>query len=217
VNICEYSMTTGNQLHRIPLVTRMAKTEKSMPATELLQSEAQQSGRRLILRFMEKDKPVLDRIEFVYKTGSRPAFWQRGDIENNFGWTEVPQALSLLFLDYVLADPATLAAHFSLRGEKKDSLAASLGNAIYQPKDRIHGLFVERVDRGVVSRVQSVFGGDNIHGKLERERRIQVRPEFLPQHCIEIYWEPRGLKAFIKHIEFHFVVIPETIEIYISE
>jgi hypothetical protein len=160
-------------------------------------------GRRLKLRFINKDKPELDRVEFQISAACAPEFWQRGDSAHNFGWTEVPQALAILFLDYVCADRETLALHFSLRGSPKSSLAASLGDAIYQPKHSIHNLLVEAFERGGrASRVQQILGGDNIHGKRNRERRIQVKPDYLPQDCVEVFWDSRGALPLSRPIEF---------------
>jgi hypothetical protein len=209
-NAKKFNNRPGKFLLNTRAVTRMGKTPKQsadMTATELCAtnppSEARQLGRRLILRFTGKDKPELDRIEFQWKQNTPPSFWQRGNAANNFGWTEVPQALALVILDYVCATPPTSAEHFSLRGPRRDCLAASLGDAIYQPKHRIHELFVEHLTPGgVVSRVQSVFDGDNIHGKQNRERRIHVNAEFLPQDCIEVFWEVRGPAALSKPVEF---------------
>jgi hypothetical protein len=200
----------------------MAKLPKT--ATELCgetpQSEAYQLGRRLKLRFINKDKPELDRIEFQASAAHAPEYWQRGDSAHNFGWTEVPQALALLFLDYVCADRETLALHFSLRGSQKSSLAASLGDAIYQPKHSIHNLLVEALEKGGrVSRVQWLLGGDNIHGKRNRERRIQVKPDYLPQDCVEIFWDSRGALPLSRPIEFQTLLqrIQKSLELEIKE
>lgn len=161
------------------------------------------NGRRLILKFVGADKPELDRIEFFCNGVPPSDFWQRGHPENNFTWTRVPQAFSILFLDYALAGLRGTSEGFVFRGENKGSLAASLGDAIYQPKSRIHGLFVEHLDsRAIVSRVPRIFDGINLHGKEDGERRIFIRKDFLPPGCIEIFWEPRGKNRLTRLDDF---------------
>ena len=157
------------------------------------QSEACKIGRRLILKFVGEDKPELDRFEFRFKDSTAPVFWQRGDEIHNFVWTEVPQAFALLFLDYLWSASLKSSEPFFFRGAKNGSHAASLGDAIHQPKHRIHELFIETFPSGgTASCVRRVFAGDNLHGKANRERRVSVKADFLPPDCVEVFWDGRG-------------------------
>jgi len=163
----------------------------SSPVTE---SKPRQGGRRIILKFIGGDHPELDRIECRWSAESQPAYWQQGDPENPLSWREVAQALSLIFLDYLAAGESTIGPTF-FSGARKGSLAASLGAVISDSSTRLHSLLIERLPKGsLVSRVEQVFAGVNVHGKDKEndERRIFVRSEFLPQDCIEIYWTLQG-------------------------
>lgn len=153
-------------------------------------SDARKYGRRLILKFRGADKPELDRIEFQTNLSSPAEHWQQGGGPNNFTYSKVPQALAVVFLEYLCALGKGRVGPVFLSGPQKGSLAASLGDAIYQTEHRIHSLFAEMLSSGqAVSRVRQVFGGKNVHGKDEGERRIHVRSEFLPPDCLEVYWD----------------------------
>jgi len=135
----------------------------------------------------------MDRIEFRFSESTKPVFWQRGDPNHSFFWTEVPQAIALLFLDYGCWELPQSTDPFFFSGAKKDSLAASLGDALHQPKHRIQELFVDTSSGGgTVGCWRKIFGGDNVHGKSPRDRRISVRSDFLPQDCLEFFWDSRG-------------------------
>jgi hypothetical protein len=157
-------------------------------------SEPHQQGRRLLLKFIGGDHPELDRIEFQWSSESEAAHWQQGDAKNQLSWTKIPQALSLVFLDYLAATGGKIPGPVVFTGARNGSLAASLGDAISDRNSRLHILFMERRHHAPPgSRVKHVFGGKNHHGKEDGERRIFVRSEHLPADCIDLYWTAQGL------------------------
>ena len=169
--------------------TAQAVTALSSPSPE---SGPRQEGRRLILKFIGGHHPELDRVQFQWSATSEPAHWQQGDPpeKSPMTWSEVPQALTLIFLHYLIAGPQTTGPVF-FTGARQGSPAASLGIAISNSSTGIHKLFQERLDSGAtVSRVRQIFAGKNVHGKDkdDPQRRIFVRSENLPPDCIEVYW-----------------------------
>jgi|GEM_PF-797707 len=145
------------------------------------------NGRHLILRFIGGNNPQLDRIEFQWNATSKPTYWQQGDKVNAMSWTKVPQALSILFLDYL--GEGNPVGPVYLSETNGGDLAKALGNAISDKGSKLHELFVERQPKSLpFSRVKQVFGGKNIHGKDVGGRRICVQIETLPTDCVEVYW-----------------------------
>jgi hypothetical protein len=63
-------------------------------------SKQRQLGRRLKLTFRGGDRPELQKIQFCFDDKSKFTCYEKG-VTSYFGWSEVPWALSLLFLDYV--------------------------------------------------------------------------------------------------------------------
>jgi hypothetical protein len=184
---------------------------KDWTATELFGdaggSEARQIGRRLTLRFLGKSKPELDRAEFhALASCPRAAYIQQRDPEHSFTWTRVPQALSLLFLEYLCAALEGREADFCFRGARTASLAASLGDAMGKNTGILYDLFKEAVGTAEATRLKWVLDGHNLHGKEDNERRIIVRSEYLPADCVEVFWEgkplitPEALRAFGNNI-----------------
>ena len=168
-----------------------AKQSGAISALELcsggIESEPWRLGRRLVLKFIGGNHPEVDRIQCRWSESSQTVYWQQGDSKNPMSWTKVPQALALIFLDYLSVKEDVGPTFFC--GARNGSLAASLGDAISQKGGRLHELLMEWLPKGIpTSRVAQVFDGRNIHGKEEGERRIFVRDDFLPADCIEVYW-----------------------------
>ena len=168
-------------------------------------SEPFKSGRVLVLKFRGKDSPELDRIEFQCLKSNPVVFWQQGDNQHNFTWTKVPRALAVIFLDYLGASGSGTKFPVFFSGAR-GSLAASLGDAIYQPEHSLHALLSERLTSGeVVSRTRQVFGGKNVHGKEAGDRRITIRSDYLPPDCIEVYWDEIGEGPLINLDDIQFL------------
>jgi hypothetical protein len=155
-------------------------------------SDPRRQGRRLLLKFIGGEHPELDRIEFQWSKESKLTYWQQGDGQqkNPMSWTKVPQALALIFLDYLAVyGKETLGPVFFCDAEN-GGLATSLGNAIGNKDGKLYELLAEQLPKSFPqARVRHVFGGKNIYGKEEGERRIAVRPEHLPPDCIEVFWK----------------------------
>ena len=142
----------------------------------------------LTLKFVARE-PQLDRIVFRWSDTSQPAYWQQGDSENPMSWTRLPQALALIFLDYLSAARAKRVGPVFFYEGNSGGLVSALGNAIGDLDHRLHGLFAERLLGGKPrSRVKQVFHCKNVYGKGEGERRIFIRSDFLPPESIEVYW-----------------------------
>lgn len=162
-------------------------------------SAAKQSGRRLLLKFLGPNKPELDRIEFWWTTPGYCFYWQVGASENEMSWSKVPQALAIIFSDYVISDSAHRPILFT--DSNGGEFAGALGNEISESAKSIHRLFAERLlDGTILSRVRNIFGGKNFRGKDEGERRIFIEPDNLPPDCIEVYWPVYG-QAQITDVE----------------
>ena len=164
------------------------------PASGGVASESGEQGRRLLLKFIGGDKPELDRIECRWSKDSKSGYWQQGDAPENspMAWTPVPQALALIFLDYLSAAGTETVGPVFFSESNSGGLAISLGNAIHDKDGKLHELFVERLpSQFPASRVKQAFAGKT-HGKDEKERRIFVRSDNLPPDCIEIYWVLQG-------------------------
>ena len=157
-----------------------------------VESEPRRLGRRLILRFFSRVKPELNAAEFHYSAGARKFAYlkQRDNKGFSFTWTKVPQAWSLLFLEYLCAGLEGRAESFNFPGSRYGSLAAALGYAIAKNSGKIYDLFTEYPpEGGEVPCVQKVFNWSNLEGKEDNERRIMVRSDFLPSDCVEVHWE----------------------------
>lgn len=156
-------------------------------------SDAFQLGRRLVLEFSGDQSPTLCKIQYFARRGEDPTFWEINHPTNGFSWTDVPQALSLLFVDYLIWDKTGRAGVFDFVGSCTSSPAASLGDAIYG-KGPIQELFAgtERPGEPIKPHAKRIFvNGDNIHGRatIERDRKISVSQNFLPPDCVAIVWD----------------------------
>ena len=164
-------------------------------ATELFPngpgSESFQRGRRLTLEFSGEEVPVLQKIQYRPTRAEDPEFWEGQHPTKGFSWSEVPQALALLFVDYLVWDKSGQPERFYFSGSCRGSHAASLGDAIYA-SGPIQELFAGSPAPGKPpkSQVKLIFNGDNVHGRatVERDRRISVSQNFLPPDCVEIIW-----------------------------
>jgi hypothetical protein len=172
---------------------------------------AWQQGRKLILKFAGSEAPQLRRIEFRFNQSLCPTYWHQGDRLNSFTWQAVSQAIAVIFLEYLCAKAEHPAEDFEFCGERRGSMAASLGDAIAQNGHRIHKLLAEPSESSPLparpkpnellestSCVRQLFAGLNLHGKEVKERRISVSSEFLPPECIEVFWEIHGRKPLHK-------------------
>src|ERR1035441_4040694 len=99
----------------------------------------------LILTFVGRDKPVLDRIEFRWSETSQPAYWQQGDGKHPMSWTRLPQALALIFLDYRCAAGVKRVGPVFFYEGNSGGLVSALGNEIRRASCR------ERVSISVVA------------------------------------------------------------------
>ena len=157
-------------------------------------------GRRVRLRFDGGNSPELDRIEFQcndqqnFSDDDRQkwGFLQRGyddDKELSFRWTKLPKALSLFFLEYVVA--RFLNEPFAFRRTPQTN---TLADAVVDTNGKLFRLFVEKLSTGgTADRVDRVFNGVNLNRTEDRERSVFVNTEYLPHDCIEVYFEGRRL------------------------
>src|ERR1035438_3274767 len=160
-----------------------------------IESEPKRLGRRLVLKFIGGDHPELDRIQCRWSEPSQVAYWQQGEPQdkNPMSWTPVPQALALIFLDYLCAAGTETVGPTNFFDADNGGLATALGNAISDKQGKLHELFVERLPhRFPMTRVRKVFGGKNFRDKEEGERRVFVQEDHLPHDCIEVYWALGG-------------------------
>ena len=173
-------------------------------ATELFKLTADKPApkplpaRKLTLRFIGQERPQLDGAKFTCEDSSKPGHWQQKDSDgdHSFTWTKVPQAVSLIFLDYVNAGLQDAGGKFHFAGEKTGSLAASLGDAIAKGEGRLFKLFVQfPANGGEVSCVQHVFAGRNLDGKKPGERYLWIKKDYLPFECVEIFWDGQPVKT----------------------
>jgi len=181
----------------------MALTGKKQPplATELVAeasaalSQSGYNGRRLVLKFIGKEKPELDHVEFQSSAASQSCFRHQGNRgDHSFSWSSVPQALALIVLDYLSADKTI--GPVSFHKDNGGALAGAFCNAIKNSDPRISDLFAERLPKGgQISRLKQIFGGKNISGAEDGERRVWIESEHLPKECIEIYWTIYGEKS----------------------
>jgi hypothetical protein len=193
-------MTGRNRLGKHALANRlMGKTgnrpdnatagsdAKSQPARGVAQLG--QFGRRLSLSFVGFDKPRLQKVEFRYSDSCKVAACGEG-LTRYFGWTAVPQALSLLCLDYVYFASRNPHKKFVFQGANTGSMAASLGNAKYVNASFIHELFVQLpLTGGTIPCLNNVIDGINLAGKDPGPRYIIIDSDFLPPDCIHIFEE----------------------------
>ena len=151
-------------------------------------SEARQQGRRLVLKFLSREKPELDRIEFCaqgYPT-VKPRHLQKADDSNpgqSIRAAAVTRAMPLLFLDYLCARMQTPPKACHMEGET-GSPAATIGGALSDTDGSWRNLFFE----DGINRVGKVFGGTNFHGKGAGPRVVYIQPDYLPPDCIDVYW-----------------------------
>jgi len=160
-------------------------TEPSNEPTPAL-SPPRQNGRRLCLKFLGNEKPQLDRIEFQWNAASKPTYWQQGDSQFPMAWTKLPQALALLFLDYV-THPGSVGSPTLCKANGND-LPIALCNAISERTHKLHALFADESLKSKVSRTRQIFGGHNLYGDKGEERTVFVLAETLPTDCVEVYW-----------------------------
>jgi hypothetical protein len=159
-------------------------------------SEAFQRGRRLTLEFSGDEIPVLYKIQYRSRRGEEPLFWEQNHPTQDFSWSDVPQALSLLFVDYLVWDKTGRQGRFYFTGSCHESHAASLGDTIFSGHGPIHELLcgTEGPGKPVKPHAKQIFYGDNVHGRatVERDRKITVSLNFLPPDCVAIFWQCRG-------------------------
>lgn len=146
------------------------------------------------------DKPEIERIEFKFDNTCQLSYCQCGDEQWPLDWTNTATALSVCVLGCVLKAFEGTGEPYFLVGPRTGSLAATLGDAIYQNDHPMRDLFSRislqetRADtsRSSSSVVVSVFRGLNKSGKnKEKGRRIAISSQFLPPDCIKIFWDPR--------------------------
>jgi hypothetical protein len=149
-------------------------------------------GRRLRLYFEGGNRPELDRIEFEPKGQQKGGFLQRGfngDKELSFRWTEMPKALSLFFLEYLIAGFEKRPFAF-----RRTPQTRTLADAAVDTNGKLFRLFVEELPTGgTADKVDRVFNGVNLNRTDDRERSVFVNTEYLPQDCVEIFFEGRRL------------------------
>lgn len=186
--------------------SKAPSTMKKAPpttATELFAEETASTSRpkprKLILNFIGRDRPQLERAEFHSEESTKPGYWQQKpkaqEGEHSITWTKVPQAVSLIFLDYVIAGLQGASGKFHFSGAKTGSLAASLGDAIVKGEGKLFKLFAQFLKNGgEFSRVQYVFDGRNMDGKKAGERYLWIKRDYLPFECVQILWDSTPLK-----------------------
>jgi hypothetical protein len=164
--------------------------------------------RRLLLKFINVETPVLDRIEFYYQADAPAYYTQQGDSQCGFAPSNVYHALGLLFVETCAAARDGQPGPYFLSGERTGSLAASLGNAIYADGHSLNNVFAEPKPSspGTISRLKQVFGGKNVGGKEKGERRICIRSDFLLPDTIQIYWDAIGRAPLKKNGEFRLLI-----------
>ncbi len=161
-------------------------------------SKPRHIGRRLILTFLGETAPQLHNVEFRYDSSCRSEPIGK-ETRNYFTWTAVPQALSLLVLDYVHHDLRKRRDKFFFRGARTKSLAASFCYALYQNSSFIHDLFTQRPGTGGVKPcLDDVIDGINLGGNEDRDRALFIKSDFLPPDCVEIFWNIQGEKPLTK-------------------
>jgi hypothetical protein len=174
------------------------KNTPPFSATELVGEEfvfPPPLGRKLTLKFIGTARPQLELAEFTCEDSARPGYWlqKAKDGDHSITWTKVPQAVSLLFLDYVSAGLQGSADRLRFLGSRTGSLAASLGDAIDKREGKLYKLFaLFPKNGGEFSRVQYVFDGINVDGGKEGERCLWVKTDYLPFECVEIFWDTSG-------------------------
>jgi hypothetical protein len=189
-------------------------------------SEVWHYGRRLKLEFAGEDVPVLHRIEFKPRKDADPDFREQ-DSKKDFSWSDVPKGISIVILKYLLWAKQGRKGSVYLTGKHRDSLAASLGDAITNETGFVE-VFGEVLPSGItMPRVKQIFVGENMHGKARdnRDRRIRVRESYLPPDCVSVYWDARGAKALSEQKDFQLLLeklskaagIPAEPEISIGE
>lgn len=183
------------------------KSKRSVAASAMdlfggtVPSDARQQGRRLVLKFISKEEPALDRIEFHGNGSTKYEFRQRGllvDKAHSFKASPVTIALSIFFLDYLCARLKSPPKSYTMEGAD-GSLAATLGYALAKSNGSWYHLFREYPEGGgVIDCVSFIFGGKNFEGKPSKQRVIEIHADYLPADCIEVHWyngQLRGLTA----------------------
>jgi hypothetical protein len=151
----------------------------------------------LILWFYGREKPLLEKVEFHCECSSQFGYLKQRakQRDNSFTWTEVPQAISLLFLEYSCAGLEGRAEKFCFSGGK-GSLAASLGYAIAKNTGKVFTLFTEYLPSGgEESRVFRVFDARNPDGKVGDERLIFIKSDYLPAENVQVFLDLEQLKT----------------------
>lgn len=171
------------------------------PLPEKPQSEARRLGRKVRLEFVNEDVPVLNRISFQFGKNVEPVVLDKLKPDITFSWSEVFKVLSLILLDYVAWTKAGGKPNeFRLKGNFKDSAAATLGNAVGKDGP-IQELFSVVRQSGTTDELAKlIFRGQNVHGrdKDHKDRLITVSQHLLPPDCIEIVWDARGTEPLQK-------------------
>jgi len=177
--------------------SRKRSDSSAVSATELFSgappSEARQQGRRLVLKFLSREKPELDRIEFFpqgYPNAKHEYLQKANDTDptRNIRAAKVTKTMPMLFLDYLCGQMQTPAKPCHFEGGTGRP-AASIGYALVDKDGSWRGLFSEHLPNGGKSnRVGNLFGGSNFAGKGAGERVVFVQPDYLPPDCIDVYW-----------------------------
>ena len=158
-------------------------------------SKARQDGRSLKLFFTGPDAPIiLDKIEFRLSDEYEMAYRAQRDPKHSFQWREVPRALSLIILEYVVWEKAGDKGRFYFEGPDRQELARTLSKGKYKPDDTLFGVFCVLIGKTMTNCALTIFQGQNAAGKAEddREHRLTINQNFLPADCIEIYWNAKG-------------------------
>lgn len=168
--------------------------KESISATKLcggkIPSSANLQGRRVVVKFLSEEEPQLDRIEYHGNRSNNFEYRQHGlieDISRSFKIDRVPNALGLLFLEYLYAslqDPPKL---YVMEG-KAGSPAASLANAFTKTNGSWYALFNEPSESGgPINRVSRIFGGSNWGSHSKGQKVVLIKSDFLPPDCVEVY------------------------------
>jgi hypothetical protein len=156
------------------------------------------------MRFVDDKHPELQDIQFIYKNGTQPASLNQDgtEKEHTFLWTAAPQAISVLYLDYVGWEQGD--QNFVL---SEESLAVSIGDDRYRETGMLRRLFVENHQKGLIDHTPKVL---KIHFRrgTTRPRAVSIQPNFLPSDCIEVYWrggklsQRADMRDLSKHIRY---------------
>jgi hypothetical protein len=109
---------------------------KNDPPPAMPGSDARQRGRKLILTFDGDELPVLARIEFKVRQELEAGFLEKDHPVrgSGFEWEAVAQALSLLFLKYLIWDKNGFFGRCVLQGQSVSGIVFRADRAAETPK-----------------------------------------------------------------------------------